>query len=61
MTLITESVKYWDIVNKIISSSKLMRKALFVKNNRTLAQVVVYEMLFGEGLGKSRYAVGRIV
>ncbi|XP_066274764.1 28S rRNA (cytosine-C(5))-methyltransferase-like isoform X1 [Branchiostoma lanceolatum] len=58
--LLCETLKYASIIDDIITSTQLLKREKFLKKH--MAQVLVYEQLFGKGLqvgGKYREALNR--
>ncbi|XP_078699500.1 28S rRNA (cytosine-C(5))-methyltransferase-like [Branchiostoma floridae x Branchiostoma belcheri] len=58
--LLCETLKYGSIIDDIITSTQLLKREKFLKKH--MAQVLVYEQLFGKGLqvgGKYREAMNR--
>ncbi|XP_077998543.1 28S rRNA (cytosine-C(5))-methyltransferase-like [Glandiceps talaboti] len=48
--LVCETLKYTTLIDKILRETKLLQREKFLKKNPTLAQVLVYEHLFGKGI-----------
>nr|XP_006820464.1 PREDICTED: putative methyltransferase NSUN5-like [Saccoglossus kowalevskii] len=48
--LVCETLKFRDIINTIVKETALFKREKFLKKNPVLAQVLVYEFLFGKGI-----------